>query len=217
MNPLFESYPLFIFDLDGTLVDSHKQIESALNDVRIESGFPITPENLVWMNLGKPVQSFLSDLDINKKTQNSLIAAFRRKLSVSIKKTNFVFPFAETLLMNLQKNNKKIALATGKPTEMARDVISNSTLNGLIDFIQGTDNFPPKPDPKVVDLCLNEFGYASAIMVGDRVEDMMAAERANVSCIGVAQSAHSQSMLTSAGAKITFPNLRLLNEYLFSD
>lgn len=215
MDDFLDSFDLFIFDLDGTLVDSHRQIEIALNKARKELILPLTPQNLVWRNLGKPVESLMSDLSINNELLIELIDLFRKNLNVLIMEENNIFPYAAELLKKLRSQHKKIALATGKSSKMAELVIKNSNLNGLFDFIQGTDNFAHKPDPTVIRLCLKNFKGLKAVMIGDRVVDIQAANNADIASIGIAQSADSLEMLMSIQPNQVFGTIQELYTFLF--
>lgn len=216
MESLLDSFDLFIFDLDGTLVDSHRQIEIALNKARKNLMLPLAPQDHVWNNLGKPVESLISDLSINNELLLELIDLFRKNLNVLIMEGNNIFPYAAELLKKLRSQHKKIALATGKSSKMADLVIKNSNLNGLIDFIQGTDNFAHKPDPTVIKLCLKRFEGLNAVMVGDRAVDIAAAKNADIASIGIAQSADSIQVLKSIEANHIFNNIEEFYTSLFN-
>jgi phosphoglycolate phosphatase len=215
LNKQFSSFDLYIFDLDGTLIDSHRQIELALNEARMERGYPRTPKNTVWENLGKPVHFMLQDLQLTEAVRSDLIALFREKLADSIALGNDVFPYAERLLLDLRASKKKIALATGRSTKMAKLVVQHSKLFGLFDFIQGTDGFAPKPDPTVIEMCKKNFNLAPTLMVGDRVVDIEAANGANISSIGIGQSADSTVQLLGSGATMAFNSIRDFYNFLY--
>jgi phosphoglycolate phosphatase len=210
MVNLLDAFDLFIFDLDGTLVDSHLQIEKALNQARIDLNLPTTPKNHVWENLGKPVTALLSDLMIEENLQIALIEIFRKHLGTLISKNNVSYPFASNLLHFLLQEDKKVALATGKSTSMARAVIDNSDLKGLFNHVQGTDNFEHKPNPTVINLCLKEFPGMRSVMIGDRQEDILAARNAGIPSVGISQSADSPEVLKSYGAEQVFNNIQCL-------
>ena len=146
--------------------------------------------------------------------QEELIAEFRMRLYESINLENKCFPHVELLLNKIRKSGIKVAIATGKSTIMASKVIENSALYGSIDFIQGTDGFLPKPNPEVIDRCLKEFPGLRAVMIGDRREDMIAANKAGIPSIGIAQSAHSEATLRSGGGVLTFKNVSGLYEWI---
>lgn len=95
-------------------------------------------------------------------------------------------------------------------------VIENSEVNDLVNFVQGTDNFPAKPDPEVIKRCISVLKCNNPIMNGDRIEDIQAATVAGISSVGIAQSAHSEDLLSKAGAICTFKNIDLLYRSVLS-
>jgi HAD superfamily hydrolase (TIGR01549 family) len=209
-----DSLDLMIFDLDGTLIDSYSQIETAMNIARKTLGYSESPIGQIFENLGLPVNDLFSDLTISSMRKEELIAEFRMRLYESINLENKCFPHVELLLNKIRKSGIKVAIATGKSTSMASKVIENSALYGSIDFIQGTDGFLPKPNPEVIDRCLKEFPGLRAVMIGDRTEDMIAANKAGIPSIGIAQSAHSEATLRSGGGVLTFKNVSGLYEWI---
>jgi phosphoglycolate phosphatase len=212
VNEFIRSFDLIIFDLDGTLIDSHNQIEKAMNQARIELGYGKSPSGQIFEKLGQPVYELFGDLDLSPNLQEQLISLFRSYLNKKIEVHNQCFPNVIELLSLIRANKIKIAIATSKQTVMAEKVVKNSLLVGNIDHVQGTDGFAPKPNPEVIQLCLHNFPGHQAIMIGDRTEDILAAKNAGITSIGVAQSAHSESKLLSAGAVQSFRNItQLLN------
>ena len=207
LNQFIGSFNLIIFDLDGTLIDSHNQIESAMNEARIELGYGKSPSGQIFQKLGQPVNDLFFDLKLSPASQEHLVFTFRSYLNEKIEQNNPCFPGVIDLIRLFRSNEIKIAIATSKQTLMAKSVVSNSLLSGKIDYVQGTDGFPPKPSPEVIEFCLNSFPGSQAIMIGDRTEDMFAAKNAGIPSIGIAQSAHSASELERAGACFTFQKI----------
>jgi phosphoglycolate phosphatase len=201
------SLDLMIFDLDGTLIDSHRQIEFAMNKARATLGFTESPKGQIFEKLGLPVNELFNDLILSHVGQKELIAEFRINLFESITLGNKCFPDVVPLINKIQQLGIKVAIATGKSTNMAKRVIENSELRESIDFIQGTDGFLPKPNPEVINRCLQKFPGSRAVMIGDRAEDMIAATAAGIPCIGIAQSAHSEVTLHNGGAFLTFKDV----------
>jgi phosphoglycolate phosphatase-like HAD superfamily hydrolase len=207
LNEFIKSFDLIIFDLDGTLIDSHNQIEKAMNQARIELGYGKSPSGQIFHKLGQPVYDLFIDLQISPTLQEQLVSLFRMYLTREIEVTNECFPNVIELISLIRSHGINTAIATSKQTLMAQKVVSCSLLNGNIDHVQGTDGFTPKPNPKVINLCLDRFPECQAIMIGDRTEDIIAAKNAGIPSIGIAQSAHSISDLQLAGATFSFENI----------
>jgi phosphoglycolate phosphatase len=201
---------LVIFDLDGTLVDSLEQISKTMNQARSHFGYNQLSFERYREILGQPVQEMISDLELDTDLQGELILEFRRRLILDIKIKNTLFPGVHEVLDRLVKDGFKLAIATTKPSHLANLVVNNSPLARFSFYVQGTDDFLPKPNPKVILNCLEYYGDREAIMVGDRVEDILAAKGAGIPSIGLASSGHSIKELGDAGAKRVF---RSMNEF----
>ena len=115
--------------------------------------------------------------------------------------------------------NVTLAIATSKPTYLAKLVVQHSGLINFIDFVQGTDGFPPKPNPEILARIQTYALGEVVVMIGDRVEDIQAAQRASIKSVGIAQSAHSIKVLSEAGADYTYDSVvdmldsNILNEF----
>ena len=202
------SSPIVIFDLDGTLINSKNQIFEAMISAREVLGMPDLTEEFIGQHLGLPVRQLIPEQDLSQDFVDGLVLEFRRFLKIAILKHNEVFPGAIELIDVLRANGLKIGIATSKPQLQAEMVVHNSPLKGLIDFVQGTDNFPPKPSPEVIKRVLETFVNPPAIMIGDRVEDLEAATASGIPSIGIAQSAHDEEMLTLHGASLTYTDMQ---------
>jgi len=190
----------FIFDLDGTLVDSFLQIETCMNKARLQYGFlPIT-QGVLFNLLGQPIEDLIADLNLKGMEVDAFIRTFRSFLREEIERVNILFPGVLNFLQSCEQSNIPLGIATSKPTEIAVLVVNNSRMADFDLTVQGTEGFPSKPNPEVIKRCLDRMGFKSGIMFGDRIEDVEAAIRAGILAIGVAQSAHSVEQLKDSGA-----------------
>ncbi len=194
----------WIFDLDGTLVDSSKQIGDSINCARKEFGFHPLPLSKVEELVGLPITYFLRDIEVNKIDEKDLILRFRQILEMEISRENHVFPGVTDFLNKLKNARLKAGIATSKPTYLAELVVKNSSLHGLLDVVQGTEGFPAKPDPTCIQKAMARLETDKAIMVGDRIEDIQAAIAAGIDSIGIAHSFHDKATLEAAGAVHVF-------------
>lgn len=207
-----------IFDLDGTLVDSAEQIALSLNKARHDFGFPIQPISYYEKLVGLPVNELLADIEISKECSLELIAHFRKYLVEDIQAgNNLVFSGVLGTLELFSNMHLGLAIATSKPTNVAIEVIKHSSLRDFDLYVQGTDDFPPKPNPEVILRVLRHFPETPSFMVGDRTEDIYAAKRAALPAIGIASSAHSESDLKDAGATLTFKTFQSFHYHLKAD
>jgi len=198
----------YIFDLDGTLFDSRHQIFRALNEVRCSAGFQTLEEEKVNELIGLPGSQLFSDIQASASDIAALLQEFREKLRVEIETENPMFPYAAEFIKKVSSKMYKVGIATSKPTALAEEVVKNSDINKFVNHIQGTDQFPAKPNPEVILKCMDKLQLKRAFMFGDRTEDMAAAKAAKVIGVGISQTVHSHVELKAAGASIVFSNFK---------
>ena len=206
---------LAIFDLDGTLVDSFEQIGSNLDKARVDLGFK--PRSLAFYKqmVGLPVHRLISDLNLADGDLGELISLFRTYLIEDIRRgNNALYPGVLETLALLVNWNVGLSIATSKPTKIATEVVSFSSLSRFEFYVQGTDDFPPKPNPEVILRVLSRFPKVPSFMIGDRVEDVFAARSAGIPVIGIAAGAHSEKRLRVSGASLTFGSFEVFYEAL---
>ena len=201
-----ENKETFIFDLDGTLVDSFDQITEAANVIRFERGHPPLEKSKAESLIGLPAIDLFRDISDDSSEISKIIYEFRKLLGEKILSGNIVYDGVLQFLNLARKQNLLTAIATSKPQMLAENVVLNSSLHGLIDFVQGTDGFDPKPSPDVILRVLSSVDSKTAVMFGDRPEDMMAAKAAGVPGVGISQSVFSSSELLESGASLVFDN-----------
>jgi phosphoglycolate phosphatase len=197
----------FVFDLDGTLIDSTKDISEAMNSVRAKHGYSEMDLNEYGKLVGLPAISLLEDLMVDVEIKKKLLLEFRFTLREQIIKGVSLFPGVLELIQRLSLSNVEIGIATSKPTDLAIFTISHSNLSDFDLVVQGTDDFEAKPNPEVILRCMERMSGHRFIMVGDRVEDIYAAKSAGIDAIGVAQTTHDQERLKGAGALVTFDSI----------
>jgi len=196
--------PILAFDLDGTLVNSENQIHRALSAACFELLHLEVPPTLIHENLGQPIHRILSRIGISGDEIEPLVVSFRMKLEKEILTHNEVFSVALDFLKTIRGLGFRIAIATTKPTYLAKMVVGNSQLLGLIDHVQGTDGFLPKPNPEIFSHVELKMKGKILAMFGDRVEDIEAANSAHITSIGIANGAHSVTKLLSSGASYAY-------------
>lgn len=198
---------ILALDLDGTLVDSGMQIHHSLATACSDFlGVQISP-TLVSENLGLPLLSILERTPIPAESHTEIVSIFRKNLEEEILQGNTLFNGVIEFLTIAKEMNFMLAIATSKPTYLAKLVVQHSELKNYIDFVQGTDGFPPKPNPEIF-ARIEASGMGEVIaMIGDRIEDVEAAQQASIKGVGIAQSAHSTRVLERAGADYTFDSI----------
>ena len=213
-----ESQYLLLFDLDGTLLDTAKQIEFCMNKIRTDFGYrALLPAEYVRL-IGQPVDQLLLDLNLSFDEKEQLINQFRKCLRTEITRNGVkCFDGVVDIFYLLESLGVSAAVATTKPSELAKHTVNHSNLRHFNIHIQVTDNFLPKPSPIVINKILAELNPMYALMVGDRIEDIEAASRAGINSIGIAAGAHKEEALLSSGANLVFPDFLGLSLFASRD
>ena len=207
------SNSLAIFDLDGTLLDTSTSICNTLIATLTELKLPPLEKTKILEAIGMPLKDILSDLKLTNATESIVVSRFREHLLNNIKDGVNTFPGVVPLINELERNSVDLAIATSKPTFLAKETVKYSELSRYNFTILGSDGLKPKPNPEVIQkVMIQHPGVKNVVMFGDRAEDMLAAKAAGIRSVGVAQSAHSMDELSKAGAHLTFRSFLEVNK-----
>lgn len=174
---------LYIFDLDGTLVDSAADICAAIGQTITEAlpNAPAVSAERLRPLIGRPLADMFALLAPGAAA-GPLAERYRQIYSgICAETTRPYLGVFETLE---RLNGARRAIATTKKTWMARLVADKLGLTRYFDLVQGTDEFPSKPDPAILRRILAHFDVAPerALMVGDTPADIACARAASVPC-----------------------------------
>jgi HAD superfamily hydrolase (TIGR01509 family) len=177
-------FPVYIFDVDGTLVDSAADICGAIQGVLASTRRPNVEFNFLTTYIGKHLIDLFRDLEFSPEETDTLIAEYRRIYPERKHANTRVYPGVKEALAALP-GRKTTATTKGTPT--TRSVLEMFELLPYFDHIQGTDGFPAKPEPDVIHTALKALRGRpeDCLFVGDSATDMEAGRRAGVRVCGV--------------------------------
>ena len=186
---------LYIFDLDGTLIDSFSQILEAVNLTLVRHDLPNCSSDFLFPLIGLHPSHFFANLELENSEVEPLVSEFRIKLARETQQGLVFFPGALDLLDLLKRLGHQVAVATNKPTSLAKSMLASSQAQKFIDFCIGTGSFEPKPSPDMINEVLAYFSSRgvkrkNSILLGDRNEDIEAGYMAGITCIFLEQSGH---------------------------
>lgn len=179
-------FPVYLFDVDGTLLDSAEDICGAILEVLAATPCrPLRPADLkryVGVHLLNVFRELLPDY--NGEQYEELIRAYRAIYPARQHKATRVYPGVREAL---QAMGGRKSTATTKATPSVRAILEQFGLVDYFDHVQGTDGFPYKPAPDVILASLNGLGARpqDCLFVGDAPADMEAGRRAGVKICAV--------------------------------
>jgi phosphoglycolate phosphatase len=180
------SFPVYLFDIDGTLLDSAADISGAVQQVLdTTSCQPVTFDFLKGY-IGRHLIDLFGDIfpQYTAEQIEQLIAQYRSFYLARGHTRTSVYPGVAEGIAALPGRK---ASATTKGTPTTRAVLEQFGLIRYFDHVQGTDGFPCKPAPDVIFAALAALGAkpADCLFVGDSCADMEAGRRAGVKTCAV--------------------------------
>lgn len=183
--------PAYIFDLDGTLVDTAPDLLAALNRVLAEAGrAPVAPETLRHM-VGFGSRSLISQAfsatgaALSEHELPPLVDAYIAHYRSNIAAESRPFPGVEDTLERLS-HEARLGVLTNKHQELADLLMPAVKLERYFGAIHGAGRMSfAKPDARVFHHVIDELGGAGAgaVMIGDSATDVATARAAGVPVI----------------------------------
>jgi HAD superfamily hydrolase (TIGR01509 family) len=179
-------FPVYLFDLDGTLLDSAEDICGAIRQVLDDRECRPVSYEYLKSYIGRHLIDLFEDLlpRYSPEQIDGLIQQYRVFYRARGDKLTRVYPGVIETLAALG-GRKSIATTKGTPT--TRLILEQFGLIHYFDHVQGTDGFPCKPAPDVILNALSALGAKpeDCLMVGDSAADMEAGRRAGVKICAV--------------------------------
>jgi len=179
-------FAVYLFDIDGTLVDSAPDICGAMREVLASTKAPQLSDEYLRGFIGYHLRDLFIDLfpDITPDEMEGLIVNYRRCYPLREHNSTTLYPGVAEVLSRLPGRK---STATTKSTETARIILTKFGLLPYFDHVQGTDGFPAKPEPDVILRSIEVFGVKpeDCLLVGDAAPDMEAGRRAGVATCAV--------------------------------
>lgn len=197
---------LCIFDLDGTLVNSLRDIAEALNECLDLLGLPTYPVERYRYMVGEGVPELCRRAvgQTHPHLVGRLVELARPRYRVRPLRHTVPYPGVEALIDALHKSGTILAVLSNKPHDMTNRIVRVFWPDDVFRHIQGyTEEALRKPDPYCVhqirELCGVEA--RNTVLVGDTPTDIETAARAGADVIGVTWGFRTRADLASAGAK----------------
>ncbi len=179
------------FDLDGTLLDTHRDLADAVNHALALGGFDLVPVDHAKSLIGGGAKAML---DKAVDEQGGLPAEeFRRlyKQMLAFYGQNCTvwtapYPQMPEVLAELDTRGVRMAVITNKFEGFARDILSQLRLIDCFETILGGDTLGKgraKPAPDPINAARARCGGGTMAYVGDSSWDVMAARAAGVPVI----------------------------------
>jgi phosphoglycolate phosphatase len=185
----FARVRLIAFDLDGTLIDSSRDLIVAVNAARGRMGLKALDDPTVLSYIGQGARELMRQALGDGATEEQVEAGlryFREYYAEHLLDFTRPYPGVVPALDRLQ--GRTLAVLTNKPLRFTLPIVEGLGLAPRFARIYGEDSFPrKKPDPMGMQALLAEFRVETheALLVGDSEIDMGTARNAGTWACGV--------------------------------
>ena len=199
------AYDAFIFDIDGTLLDTLPDLTAVTNTVLASYGFPQHPAHEILHFVGRGGRRLIEKAVPAGTSPDVVDEAFKRWQGVheeiGIRLTKEYVGITEALTA-LKDQGIKLAALSNKFDGGVQEVVRHF-FPGLVEGQHGEcDRIPRKPDPTGLLLTMEELGVTPehTVYVGDSKGDMVVAHAAGTYALGVSWGYQSKEELQAGKA-----------------
>lgn len=178
-------YQAIVWDLDGTLTDSAPGIIQSVKYALNKMNRPPLEDNILRKFLGPPLAvSFQQFCGMSQDEALQATDFYREVYNTKEWMDNCVYPGIRPLLETLKSQGCYLAVATGKPLNIAKQVLDYFCLSHLFERIIGPSesNFYSRKEDSIAAALQ---GRKDAIMVGDRSMDILGARAYGIPSVAV--------------------------------
>lgn len=206
-----------LFDLDGTLVDSRRDIADGVNFTLEQLGRPTLSVDSVARMVGDGVRQLLIRAagPLDDVTMKHALDLFLPHYLEHCTDTTVLYPGVIETLESFE--GRALAVVTNKPTAHTEKTLRATGLAGYFSVVIAGDTLPTrKPDPEPLWEALRRLGSPrdSAVMVGDSPLDIRAARSAGVRAAAVTYGFRPGSDLSALSPDYLIGSLAELREVL---
>lgn len=215
--------PLILFDLDGTLLDSARDLHAAMNRLlQLKGTSPIDFERFRPV-VSKGARAMLkqSFADADEAERELLLPEFLALYATCLAEHSHAFEGIESVLSHIEASSALWGIVTNKPYYLAEPLVQKLGWDLRSAVLLGGDSLPrkkPEPDQLLHACALLGVSPGLTVYIGDDERDVQAANAAGMRSIGALwgyRPEHDDPLLWQADALAETP-LHLLSHNLLS-
>jgi len=194
-------YKLFVFDWDGTLMDSQAHIVSSFQSSILDLSLPPKTDdeikNIIGLGMREAILALFPDLGDAFHPQ--FLERYRFHFLVDSQSRSELFPGTLEVLEELSQRDHLLAVATGKGESGLKRVLKETELTHFFHSTRCADQTVSKPHPQMLLEIMEELDTKSieTLMIGDTEYDLEMASNAGVDSLAVNTGVHDRERLLS--------------------
>lgn len=209
-------YDCAVFDLDGTLLNTLKDLYLSVNRTLEKYSLPLRSEEEIRLFVGNGVE-MLMKRSLGEKYGHLLpeaLEVFKEDYSLHGEDNTVPYDGIKEMLTHLKEKGIKCAIVSNK-FDGAVKKLTEKYFGGLIDIAIGESaTVRRKPAPDSLIKALDILNAKNAVYIGDSEVDIETAFRANTECISVTWGFRDKDFLLEKGAEIFASNAEELENMM---
>ncbi len=190
---------LFIFDWDGTLINSTGKIVASMQRAVEQVGLDSLEDHQIRGIIGLGLPEAIRQLypGIGERDLEALRGAYSHHFIEADRVPCDFYPDVPEVMQRLRDDGHRLSVATGKSRRGLDRVLGNLAMERFFDTTRCADETASKPDPMMLHQILEELRVPGeeAVMVGDTAFDLEMARNAGIGSIAVSYGAHDRERL----------------------
>jgi len=184
-------FKLLIFDMDGTLVDSLRDIAVSVNYTLSLYGLPVLPLEVVESYVGSGAKTLVKKSmgdAAGRFNLDEVAGRFREYYIEHCLDETKLFPGTREMLERIIAKGIKTAVVTNKPSNITLRMLDGMGITNFFDVILGSEDVPKiKPAPEAAVLLFERTGAGpdESLMIGDSLVDLQFARNSGMKCVMV--------------------------------
>lgn len=183
-------YNNYIFDLDGTLINSSKEVLLCFEKAFEQAGCEIDKSRLTPNVIGPPLREITKliapDLD-DEEIISDVVKNFADIYDYDKNDISELYKGITELLNDAKKDSKRLFIATFKPEKPTQRIVKQFNLD-MFEDIYTIDKFGKHiTKSEMIEDIITKYNLkkSETVMIGDAASDVIAAREAGVKSIGV--------------------------------
>lgn len=192
----------YIFDFDGTVVDTIRGIVATMQETFRLHDREIPTVDEIKGVIGLPLDGCMRGLGVADEGDVTELCATYRRIFPDVAMSQIeLFPEVKDTLIELHKQDKRLAIATSRNKVSLTEIMKRQ---GVYDYfellVSASDGYEPKPSPAMVMGILERMDITEneTMVIGDTTFDLEMGNNANCWTCAVTYGNHTRERLLTA-------------------